>query len=119
VTKPSDFSDWLAEQVGKSRADVLAAAKGKAQEAKDAVKMTQKGGRAVRGGVTMQMRAQVSAASKADSRIRAFLKFVAELKKRPAGVTLADWTIYEQIAEAWEAQGDLSKEDLQRLFGRG
>jgi len=116
MTHSNDLTHWLETQIGLSRAEVLAAAMLKAQEAKDVVKQTQKGGRAVRGGVTMQMRAQVSAASKADSRIRAFLAFARDLKKRPTGVMAADWVLYRKITEGWVGLGDVDAVVLD-LFG--
>ena len=103
----NDLTHWLESQIGLRRTEVLAAAELKAREARDAVKQTQKGGRAVRGGVTMQMRAQVSAASKADSRIRAFLSFARDLNKRPTGVMAADWALYRKITEGWVDAGDV------------
>jgi len=107
-----DITTWLENQIGQSRADVLAAAKLMAVDTKDAVKQSQKGGRAVRGNVTMQMRAQVSAATKADSRMRHFLTFARELKKRPAGITAADWALYEAIVSGWVDHGCVAPEAL-------
>jgi hypothetical protein len=105
----TDINEWLSSQVGRSRGEVLIAARALAAETKNAVKQSQKGGRAQRSGVTMQMRAAVSAASKADSRARCFLKFVTELMKRPAGVTATDWALYGDIVQGWRGDGNVPK----------
>jgi len=111
-----NVSHWLQDQVGRNRADVLSAAKLAAVETKNAVKQLQKGGRAQRGNVSLQMRAAVSAASKADSRMRQFLIFAQQLNKRPAGINLSDWAVYHDITVFWVENGCIQPDTL-KLFG--
>lgn len=103
-----DITSWLNAQIGRSRADVLSAAKLMAVETKNAVKQSQKGGRAVRGRVSLNTRSEVSAATKADARIRAFFNFARSPDKRPIGVTAVDWALCHQIAAGWVERGDVA-----------
>ena len=111
-----NVNEWLRDQIGKSRADVLAGAKLAAAETKNVVKQSQKGGRAQRGNVSLQTRSAVSAASKADSRMRQFLMFAKQPSKRPLGVIAADWVLYRDIAVSWVENGHV-KPDVLKLFG--
>ncbi len=109
MTKLFDVTDWLRGQVGRSRADVLLDVKAKSAVTRQAVV------EANRGRINMQQRAVISAASKIDARVGRFLTFATKLDKRPMGISVADWAIYHEIAQAWVESGCV-KLDVLKLF---
>lgn len=101
-----NVEEWLQAQVGQKRAVSIADAKAKANEIKHALIHAQ------RGRTSLQSRASMSATSKIQSRLRYFLLFATKLDKRPAGVTVADWGLFQKIANSWVENGQVKPEVL-------
>ncbi len=99
MTKGFDVGEWLIEQVGRSREEVLTDARAVAKETRQAVV------EANRGRMSMQQRAVISTASKIDARVGRLLTFVTKLDKRPMGTSVADWAIFRDITAAWVENG--------------
>lgn len=107
MPKIFDVTEWLKEQIGRSRVEVLADAKAIAAKTRQAVV------EANRGRTSMQQRAIISVASKNDARVGRLLVFAQKLDKRPMATSVADWSIYHEIAAAWVENGCVKPEVLE------